>query len=85
MNYPYSVFQTTVEGCVFWVAKSASLKGCVGQGETQEEAIAELGENEAKWLETAREVGIPIPEACTPTRQEAWSTDCHTSLRTGSQ
>ena len=70
MKYPFSVFQTTVEDHRFWVAKSASLKGCVGQGETQEEAIAELGANEAEWLETAREVGIPIPAVPVETAQE---------------
>ena len=62
MKYPFSVFQTEIEGHVFWIAKSLYLKGCVGQGDTQEEAMKELSENEDAWLETAGEVGIPIPE-----------------------
>ncbi len=62
IKYPFKVFQTEVEGHVFWVAKSIYLKGCVGQGDEQSEAIAELEENEKAWLETAAEVGIPIPE-----------------------
>lgn len=37
------------------------LRGCVGQGATTEEAIAELEENERVWLETAKEFGVPIP------------------------
>lgn len=37
------------------------LRGCVGQGATTEEAIAELEENEKVWLDTAIEYGIPIP------------------------
>ncbi|MCR4787632.1 MAG: type II toxin-antitoxin system HicB family antitoxin [Lachnospiraceae bacterium] len=62
MRYPFHVFQTEVEGHVFWVAKSNYLKGCVGQGDVQEDAIRELAENEEAWLETAHETGIPIPE-----------------------
>lgn len=68
--YPFVVFQTQVEEHIFWIAKSTALKGCVGQGETQEEAITELGENEADWLDTARKVGISIPEIPIETVQE---------------
>ena len=62
MKYPFHVFQTEVEGHVFWIAKSNYLKGCVGQGDEQEEAIKELAENEEAWLETAMSAGIDIPE-----------------------
>ena len=62
MKYPFTVFQMENEGQIFWVAKSIYLKGCVGQGETQEEAISELRDNEVAWLETAEEIGIAIPE-----------------------
>ncbi len=62
MKYPFTVFQMENEGHVFWVAKSIYLKGCIGQGDAQEEAINELSENEKAWLETAAEIGIPIPE-----------------------
>ena len=62
IKYPFMVFQTEIEGHVFWVAKSSYLKGCVGQGDEQSEAISELEENERAWLETAHEAGIPIPE-----------------------
>ena len=62
IKYPFRVFQTEVEGHVFWVAKSSYLKGCVGQGDIQADAILELEENEKAWLETATEEGIPIPE-----------------------
>ena len=61
MLYPFQVYQTQVEEHKFWVAKSASLKGCVGQGETSDEAISELAQNEQEWIATAKEVGIPIP------------------------
>ena len=62
MKYPFKVFQTSVEEHAFWVAECPTLKGCVGQGETLEEALSELEINEQIWLETAKEVGIPIPE-----------------------
>lgn len=62
MRYEARIYQMTVEDHTFWVAESKSLKGCVGQGDTSDEAIKELEENENEWLETAREVGIPIPD-----------------------
>ncbi len=62
IKYPFKVYQTENEGHVFWVAKSTLLKGCVGQGDVQSDAISELEENEKEWLETAKENGIPIPE-----------------------
>ena len=61
MLYPFQVYQSRVEQHVFWVAKSAALKGCAGQGETVGEAISELEANEQEWIETAKEAGIPIP------------------------
>lgn len=61
MKYPFSVYQTLVDGHEFWVAECPSLKGCVGQGNTPEAAIDELSRNEKEWLETAEKYGIPIP------------------------
>ena len=62
MKYPYRVFKAEYEGKAFWVAKSDSLKGCVGQGDSLEEALNELEENEVAWIETAKEFGIAIPD-----------------------
>ena len=62
MKYPFRVYLTKVEDHQFWVAECSLLKGCVAQGETPEEAIDELEINEAEWLQTAKEYGIPIPE-----------------------
>ena len=70
MLYPFQVYQNKVEDHVFWVARSACLKGCVGQGETAAEAISELETNEQEWLATAREVGIPIPAVPVEASQE---------------
>jgi predicted HicB family RNase H-like nuclease len=62
IKYPFKVYQTESDGHIYWVAKSTSLKGCVGQGDQIDEALSELEQNEDAWLETAEEVGIPIPE-----------------------
>jgi len=61
MKYDFKVYQMSVGGHCFWVAKSNALKGCVGQGDTSDEAIKELELNEADWLETAAKCNIPIP------------------------
>ena len=39
-----------------------SLKGCHSCGSTKEEALGNIAEAIALWLESARELGIPIPE-----------------------
>ena len=61
MKYPFYTYADTVEGHTYWVAKSRFLKGCIGQGDTEVEAIGELAANESDWLEEAEEFGITIP------------------------
>lgn len=61
MKYPFEIHKETAEEYTFWVAKSLSLKGCIGQGDTKEAAILELERNETEWINTAAETGIPIP------------------------
>lgn len=73
MRYEFEVYQMKVEDHLFWVAKSKSLKGCVGQGETSGEAIAELEQNEIDWLETAKQCGIPIPKVTIKTEDSQFS------------
>ena len=62
MKYPFYTYNNVVEGHAFWVAKSLSLKGCIGQGDTLDGAINELATNEIDWLEEAKEFEITIPE-----------------------
>ena len=62
MKYPFHVYRTQVEEHVFWVAESRALKGCVGQGDTPELAIAELESNEQSWMALAELYGMEIPE-----------------------
>lgn len=61
MKFEANIYQMAVDNHSFWVAESKLLKGCVGQGDTSEDAIRELEENEVEWIETAKECGIPIP------------------------
>lgn len=69
MKYPFVVYLTQVDNHKFWIAESKSLKGCAGQGETPEEAIRELENNENEWLLAAKEYSIAIPEV--PVEPEA--------------
>lgn len=62
MRYPFNVYQTEVEGHRFWVAKSKTLKGCVGQAEVLDEAVQQLEINETEWLDAAAKYEIPIPD-----------------------
>ena len=61
MKYNYRVYKTKIENHEFWIAESIELKGCIAQGETKEEAIAELELNEIEWLKTAKEFDIETP------------------------
>ncbi len=46
----------------YWVAECPSLPGCVSQGHTREEAIANIKEAIEGYLATLREDGLPVPE-----------------------
>ncbi|MBM3745210.1 MAG: type II toxin-antitoxin system HicB family antitoxin [Acidobacteria bacterium] len=46
----------------YWVAECPSLPGCVSQGQTREEAVANIKEAIAGYIETLEEDGLPIPE-----------------------
>ena len=39
-----------------------ALKGCHSCGATREEALANIAEAITLWLESAKELGLPIPE-----------------------
>jgi predicted RNase H-like HicB family nuclease len=46
----------------FWVAECPTLPGCVSQGQSKEEAIANIREAIDLYIETLRDDGLPIPE-----------------------
>ena len=46
----------------YWVAECPSLPGCISQGHTREEAIANIKEAIEGYVAVLREDGLPIPE-----------------------
>jgi len=46
----------------YWVAECPSLPGCVSQGPTREEAIANVREAIEGYILALREDGLPVPE-----------------------
>ncbi|MBL8156645.1 MAG: type II toxin-antitoxin system HicB family antitoxin [Anaerolineae bacterium] len=64
MKLPYSVLLTPLyaEDGGGWLAEIPLLPGCVSDGETPDEAILMIEDAKRGWLESALELGIPIPE-----------------------
>lgn len=46
----------------WWVVECPSLPGCVSQGKTKEEAIANIKEAIQLYVEVLQEDGLPVPE-----------------------
>jgi predicted RNase H-like HicB family nuclease len=45
-----------------WVAEVPSLPGCISQGETKEEALANVRDAIAGYVAVLKEDGLPVPE-----------------------
>lgn len=45
-----------------FIAEMPELPGCMADGETPQEALAQIQVVANEWLETARELNRPIPE-----------------------
>lgn len=45
-----------------FVAEAPELAGCMAHGHTQEEALKNINDAIALWIQTAKEFGDPIPE-----------------------
>jgi len=45
----------------YWVAECPSLPGCVSQGKTKEEAIANIREAIVAYIAALEEDGLPVP------------------------
>ena len=44
------------------IAEIPELPGCMAHGKTQREALAQVRQAAALWIQTAKEFGDPIPE-----------------------
>ncbi|MDF5728533.1 MAG: type II toxin-antitoxin system HicB family antitoxin [Rhizonema sp. PD38] len=58
LQYPVTLYPDSEGG---YVAQIKDLPGCLTQGETLEETIANLKEARELWIETAYEAGDDIP------------------------
>jgi predicted RNase H-like HicB family nuclease len=46
----------------FWVVECPSLPGCISQGKTREEAIANIREAILAYVESLQQDGLAVPE-----------------------
>ena len=46
----------------YWIAECPSLPGCVSQGETRQQAIANIKEAITAYVDVLEEDGLPVPE-----------------------
>ena len=46
----------------YWVAECPSLKGCISQGKTKEEAIRNIKDAIALYIDALKEDNLPVPE-----------------------
>lgn len=46
----------------YWIAECPSLSGCISQGKTKEEAIANIKEAIEGYVAALEEDGLPVPE-----------------------
>jgi predicted RNase H-like HicB family nuclease len=60
-RYHINLFWSAEDSC--WIADVPDLRSCSAHGDTPSEAIAEAEVAIELWLETARECGLPNPEA----------------------
>lgn len=46
----------------YWIAECPSLSGCIGQGKTRQEVIANTKEAIEGYMVSLEEDGLPVPE-----------------------
>ncbi|MBI4649417.1 MAG: type II toxin-antitoxin system HicB family antitoxin [Bacteroidia bacterium] len=46
----------------YWITECPSLPGCISQGKTKEEALSNIREAIAVYIEALKEDSIPVPE-----------------------
>lgn len=55
-----------------FVAQAPDLPGCMAHGRTREDALAEIQQAMAGWIEVARETGRPVPEPRSTSSGGVW-------------
>ena len=61
-NYRYEVILYWSDEDGAFIAEVPELAGCAADGESYAEALANVEVVLSEWIETARELGRPIPE-----------------------
>lgn len=60
-DYPLRIYLDNDNNTYNWVAEYPDLPGCIGVGDTKEEALSEAEANKSVWLESAEENSEKIP------------------------
>jgi predicted RNase H-like HicB family nuclease len=60
MNYEIILYWSAADGA--FIAEVPELPGCLADGPTRAEALANVEQIIQEWIETAHELGRPIPE-----------------------
>ncbi len=58
----YEIIRYWSEEDQAFIAEAPELPGCAAEGPTRQEALSNVEIIIAEWIETARELGRPIPE-----------------------
>jgi antitoxin HicB len=61
LEYPVVIEPLSAEDGGGFIATVPDLPGCISDGETPEEALANVQDAVAAWIEEAREVGRAVP------------------------
>jgi antitoxin HicB len=69
--YAIVVAQLRPEDGTGYIALVPDLYGCMSDGETPEEALTNAQQAIQEWIETAKEIGRPIPEPGTSAKKAA--------------
>lgn len=69
-DYPLTVRPLSVADGVGYIAEAPDLPGCISDGETETEAIANARDAIVSWIEAAEEDGRTVPE---PTGDASYS------------
>ena len=60
MRYELIIYWSKADGC--FIAEVPELPGCMADGTSYEEAVANAQAVIQEWMDTARSLGRPIPE-----------------------
>lgn len=65
LEYPVLLEPLSPEDGGGFLATAPDLPGCISDGETPEEALANIRDAIATWIEAARDMGRPVPTPAT--------------------